>query len=305
MVELMTDVLGYDRFVAQGGDWGAFVSSLLGLEHAAHVDAIHLNLLPLRRDRTSRRPTTRPSWPRIAPSSTTGCAKRPATPSIQGTKPQTLAYALTDSPVGLAAWIVEKFQRWSDCDGDLARCFTRDELLTNVMLYWVTGAIGSSFWPYWARQHAGLAAPRPAPGRGSDRLRVVPEGHPPPAPRARRARLQHPALDGHAARRPLRRARTARAAGERRARLLPRPALTDSGCNPVPPACVVSTIMRSIFAFLLMLLVPLALFWVPVPGAGSLIGGFLGGYVDGSPGRALLLAHPAGVPARPSSPSWC
>ena len=73
---------------------------------------------------------------------------------IQGTKPQTLAFGLTDSPVGLAAWIVEKFRTWSDCGGDVERRFTKDELLTNVMIYWVTGAINSSFWPYYARFHA-------------------------------------------------------------------------------------------------------------------------------------------------------
>jgi microsomal epoxide hydrolase len=71
---------------------------------------------------------------------------------IQGTKPQTLAYGLTDSPVGLAAWIVEKFRTWSDCEGDVERRFSKDVLLTNVMLYWVTGAINSSL-PYWARRH--------------------------------------------------------------------------------------------------------------------------------------------------------
>ena len=78
---------------------------------------------------------------------------------IQGTKPQTLAYGLTDSPAGLAAWIVEKFRTWSDCDGDVERRFSKDEILTNVMLYWVTGAIGSSFWPYYARYHADWPIP--------------------------------------------------------------------------------------------------------------------------------------------------
>jgi len=63
--------------------------------------------------------------------------------SIQGTKPQTLAYGLTDSPVGLAAWLLEKFRSWSDCGGEIERCFTKDELLTAVMLYWATGAINS------------------------------------------------------------------------------------------------------------------------------------------------------------------
>jgi hypothetical protein len=72
---------------------------------------------------------------------------------IQGTKPQTLAYGLSDSPVGLAAWIIEKFRSWSDCGGDVESVFTKDDLLTNITLYWVTGAIGSSFWPYYARMH--------------------------------------------------------------------------------------------------------------------------------------------------------
>ena len=72
---------------------------------------------------------------------------------IQGTRPQTLAFGLTDSPAGLAAWIVEKFRIWSDCGGDVERVFTKDQLLQNIALYWFTGAIGSSFWPYHARMH--------------------------------------------------------------------------------------------------------------------------------------------------------
>jgi pimeloyl-ACP methyl ester carboxylesterase len=72
---------------------------------------------------------------------------------LQGTRPQTPAYALTDSPIGLAAWIVEKFARWSDSDGDPERRFSKDDLITTVMMYWATGAIGSSFWPYYTRHH--------------------------------------------------------------------------------------------------------------------------------------------------------
>jgi microsomal epoxide hydrolase len=72
---------------------------------------------------------------------------------IQGTRPQTLAYGLTDSPVGLAAWLVEKFYKWTDCRGDLDSYFGRDTMITDIMLYWITGAIGSSFWPYYARMH--------------------------------------------------------------------------------------------------------------------------------------------------------
>ena len=72
---------------------------------------------------------------------------------IQGTKPQTLAYGLTDSPVGLAAWIVEKFRSWSDCGGDVESAISRDDMLTNITIYWATGAINSSFWPYYDRRH--------------------------------------------------------------------------------------------------------------------------------------------------------
>ena len=73
--------------------------------------------------------------------------------AIQGTKPQTLAFAMTDSPAGLAAWIVEKFRSWTDNNGDPAQAVPRDEMLANITLYWATGAIGSSFWPYFARAH--------------------------------------------------------------------------------------------------------------------------------------------------------
>ena len=89
---------------------------------------------------------------------------------IQGTRPQTLAFALTDSPAGLAAWIIEKFRAWSDCGGDLELVFTKDELLANISLYWFTGAIGSSFWPYYARLHR----PWPVPDHGAI---TVPTGY--------------------------------------------------------------------------------------------------------------------------------
>src|SRR5262249_46892725 len=154
---LMTE-LGYDRYGAQGGDWGAFISTGLGLNHAEHVVGVHLNLLPLARDPSVQIPDDEGGRAYTKElgrwlSEETGYS------SIQGTKPQPLAYALTDSPVGLAAWIVEKFQTWTDNDGNLESAVSRDELLTNIMLYWVTGAIGSSFWPYYARQHQGWLLP--------------------------------------------------------------------------------------------------------------------------------------------------
>jgi pimeloyl-ACP methyl ester carboxylesterase len=148
---LMVDVLGYSRFAAQGGDWGGFISAQLGAAHADHVLGIHVNLLSGPRD-TIPTPQTDEERAYVAELQH-WLREEQGYGMIQGTKPQTLAYGLTDSPVGLAAWIVEKFRTWSDCDGDVERRFSKDTLLTNVMLYWVTGAINSSFWPYFARRH--------------------------------------------------------------------------------------------------------------------------------------------------------
>jgi pimeloyl-ACP methyl ester carboxylesterase len=150
---LMTDVLGYRRFAAQGGDWGAFITSCLGAAYPERLAGIHVNLLAVRRDQT---PPAAPTAEEKAYLEQLGNWMREEAGymQIQGTRPQTLAYGLTDSPVGLAAWIVEKFRAWSDCGGDVERRFSKDLLLTNVMLYWVTGAIGSSFWPYYARAHS-------------------------------------------------------------------------------------------------------------------------------------------------------
>jgi microsomal epoxide hydrolase len=150
---LMTDVLGYRRFAAQGGDWGAFITSCLGASYPDRLAGIHVNLLAVRRDHT---PPAAPSdeEKRYLEELAHWMREETGYMQIQGTKPQTLAYGLTDSPVGLAAWIVEKFRTWSDCGGDVERRFSKDVLLTNVMLYWITGAIGSSFWPYYARAHS-------------------------------------------------------------------------------------------------------------------------------------------------------
>jgi pimeloyl-ACP methyl ester carboxylesterase len=149
---LMTDVLGYRRFGAQGGDWGAGITSRLGFAYPERVVGIHLNLLMLRRDIS---PPAQPTDEERAylEELRRWLDEETGYQWIQGTRPQTLAYGLTDSPVGLAAWIVEKFRAWSDCAGEVERRFTKDELLTNVMIYWVTGAINASFWLYYARRH--------------------------------------------------------------------------------------------------------------------------------------------------------
>ena len=148
--ELMTR-LGYQRFAAQGGDWGASIAARLGYAHADRLIGIHVNLLMIRRD-PNIRPTTEAETAYIAQLKNF-LQEEMGYQWIQGTRPQTLAYGLTDSPAGLAAWIAEKFRAWSDEPPG------RDDLLANVSLYWFTGAIGSSFWPYYARMHAGWPIP--------------------------------------------------------------------------------------------------------------------------------------------------
>jgi pimeloyl-ACP methyl ester carboxylesterase len=149
---LMTEVLGYRRFAAQGGDWGCFITAILGHAHAEHMIGIHLNLLPLRRDPKMVADPT-PAERRYLDELAHWLKEETGYQWIQGTRPQTLAFGLTDSPAGLAAWIAEKFRAWSDCGGDIETAIARDELLANISLYWFTGAIGSSFWPYYARMH--------------------------------------------------------------------------------------------------------------------------------------------------------
>lgn len=150
--ELMTEVLGYRRFGAQGGDWGSFVAARLGYAYPDRISGIHLNMMPVRRDLAMLEAPT-PEEKRYLEELKVWLKEETGYQSIQGTRPQTLAFALTDSPAGLAAWIVEKFRAWSDCGGDVESVFTKDQLLANIGIYWFTGAIGSSFWPYYARMH--------------------------------------------------------------------------------------------------------------------------------------------------------
>jgi microsomal epoxide hydrolase len=160
---LMTEVLGYPRFAAQGGDWGGFVTSRLGLMHRSLLYGIHVNLLAVRRDpKMLQNPSAEEKS--FLEQLNHWLKEETGYQWIQGTRPQTLAFGLSDSPVGLAAWIIEKFRAWSDCSGDVESVFSKDELLTNIMLYWTTGAIGSSFWPYYARLH-GAAWPIPEGSR--------------------------------------------------------------------------------------------------------------------------------------------
>jgi microsomal epoxide hydrolase len=148
----MKDVLGYTRFAAHGHDWGAFLATRLGYAFVDALIGIHVTLLAIPRDQTqSKAPSGQEetyyrqlrNW----------LQEETGYSAIMGTKPQTLAYALTDSPIGLAAWMIEKFRSWSDCNGDVEAHFGRDVLLSNVMIYWLTGSINASCWPYYARMH--------------------------------------------------------------------------------------------------------------------------------------------------------
>ncbi|MCA8902921.1 MAG: epoxide hydrolase [Hyphomonas sp.] len=161
--DLMRKVLGYDTYLAQGGDWGSVVTSWLGLNHSAHdgkggCRAIHLNMIGFRP--TPATPATEEEGRWLA--QTAGAMQAEGAYFMeQATKPQTLAMALMDSPVGTAAWILEKFHGWSDLqDGDLFSVYTPDQLITNVMLYLVNDAIGTSVWYYNALfQEGGVQLP--------------------------------------------------------------------------------------------------------------------------------------------------
>jgi epoxide hydrolase len=140
--------LGYERYGAQGGDWGTSISTGIGQQDSEHVAGIHLNPPlappdPSTMDDLTEQERAALAALKLAEDSGSGYALE------QSTRPQTVGYGLVDSPVGLCAWIVEKFWSWTDCDGSLENVITRDELLDNVMLYWLPGTGASSARLYW------------------------------------------------------------------------------------------------------------------------------------------------------------
>jgi pimeloyl-ACP methyl ester carboxylesterase len=140
--------LGYDKYVAQGGDWGSAVTRQLGVQAAAHCLCIHLNMVSVRPDPDTMDDLTKAEEKAVAAAKyyvdwDSGYSKQ------QSTRPQTLGYGLADSPAGQAAWIMEKLWAWTDCDGHPENALRRDEMLDNVMLYWLPGAGASSARLYW------------------------------------------------------------------------------------------------------------------------------------------------------------
>jgi microsomal epoxide hydrolase len=148
---LMTDTLGYSNYLAQGGDWGGAVSSWLGFEHPA-CQAIHINILTMRHPDGPKGKEEK-EWAKnfeIEQVMENGYRTQ------QATKPQTLSYAMMDSPVGVAAWIIEKFNSWSDTVGDdIESVHSKDLLLTNIMIYLITKTFNTASWIYYGRTEEG------------------------------------------------------------------------------------------------------------------------------------------------------
>jgi pimeloyl-ACP methyl ester carboxylesterase len=140
--------LGYDHYFAQGGDWGAMVTTHIGLQDKEHCDAIHLNMPVVIPDANTMAELTLSEQASLMSMKfyqdwDSGYSKQ------QSTRPQTVGYGLVDSPSGQAAWIIEKFYQWTDCNGHPENAISRDELLDNVMMYWLSKSAASSARLYW------------------------------------------------------------------------------------------------------------------------------------------------------------
>lgn len=153
--------LGYTRYGLQGGDWGGIISRLVAINDASHVAGLHLNFCVAGPPPGVAEPMAGVPPDEAARYQTrqTYMENERAYQQIQGTKPQTLGFSLDDSPAGLAAWIVEKFHAWCDCGDNIESRFSKDDLLTNIMLYWVTGTGSSSTRIYYENR---VARPNPA-----------------------------------------------------------------------------------------------------------------------------------------------
>src|SRR5581483_11631686 len=149
--------LGYSRYGSQGGDWGALITPSIAIMDKAHVAGIHLNMCTAAQPAGVTDPMAglTPQDQARMKARQTFQTEETGYSTEQGTKPQTIGAALNDSPVGLAAWIVEKFHTWCDCNGDPESVFTRDELLTNITVYWVTQTAASSARLYYESRHGG------------------------------------------------------------------------------------------------------------------------------------------------------
>lgn len=150
--KLMTETLGFDRYLAQGGDWGGAICSWLGFDHAPACSAIHINVLTMRHadgPQTLEEEAWEAQFDRDQ-------IMQNGYRTQQATRPQTLSYAMMDSPVGIAAWLVEKFHDWSDVEtGCIESAHSKDELLANIMIYITTRTFNTASWIYYGRREEG------------------------------------------------------------------------------------------------------------------------------------------------------
>lgn len=149
---LMVDKLGYSQYLAQGGDWGGAITSWLGFEHTPACRAIHINIFTMRPPGGPQTPEEIAWQEQFDKDQVMQEGYR----TQQATRPQTLSYAMNDSPVGVAAWIIEKFHDWSDIPGDdIEAVHSKDSLLTNIMVYLVTRTFNTASWIYYGRREEG------------------------------------------------------------------------------------------------------------------------------------------------------
>ncbi len=167
LARLMTEGLGYDNYLISGGDIGARVARLLAIAHPEQLLGLHLTDIGFPREVSFPPEITdlTPAEQRFLGSTQGWFMQEGGYAMVQSSRPQTLAYGLNDSPIGLAAWIVDKFRAWSDCDGQVERRFSKDDVLTNVMLYWLTETISSSTRLYYDDVRC---APQLRPGQRID-----------------------------------------------------------------------------------------------------------------------------------------
>lgn len=192
LARLMTDELGYTRFAAQGGDIGGGITEQLADAYPDRLLGIHLNGVPFQH-LFGRHDDLSPEEQKYLGEVGQWQATEGAYAMIQSTRPQTLSYGLNDSPVGLAGWIVEKFRAWSDCDGDVEKRFSKDELLTNIMIYWATETINSANRYYYESAHNPMGFKHTGKGEVKTAVAIFPKDIL-PSPRAWAERwldLQH------------------------------------------------------------------------------------------------------------------
>jgi microsomal epoxide hydrolase len=152
MNELMIKNLGYKNYVAQGGDWGATICNWIGYDHSKYCKAIHINCLTMRHPDGPQTNDEKKWEIKFTKDQSIQDGYR----TQQATKPQTLSYGMIDSPIGVAAWILEKFYSWSDIqDNNIESVYSKDELLANIMLYLITDTLSTSTWIYYGRREEG------------------------------------------------------------------------------------------------------------------------------------------------------